>query len=98
MKHRPLGRSNLSVPAVCLGCNVFGWTTDEATSFRLLNTALDQGLFFLETSDVYSRWAAGNRGGESETIIGNWMKMRRNRHRVVLAIKVGVDRVLAMSD
>ncbi|WP_050421948.1 aldo/keto reductase [Bradyrhizobium tropiciagri] len=91
MKHRPLGRSGLTVPPLCFGCNVFGWTVDEASSFRLLDTVLDQGLTFLDTADVYSRWVPGHHGGESETIIGKWMKARGNRNRVILATKVGMD-------
>jgi aryl-alcohol dehydrogenase-like predicted oxidoreductase len=91
MKHRPLGRSGLSVPPLCFGCNVFGWTVDEASSFRLLDTVLDHGLTFLDTADVYSRWVPGHGGGESETIIGKWMKARGNRNRVILATKVGMD-------
>ncbi|MCC8979827.1 aldo/keto reductase [Bradyrhizobium acaciae] len=91
MKHRALGRSGLTVPPLCFGCNVFGWTVDEASSFRLLDTVLDQGLTFLDTADVYSRWVPGHSGGESETIIGKWMKARGNRDRVILATKVGMD-------
>lgn len=91
MKQRPLGRSGLSVPPLCFGCNVFGWTVDEAASFRLLDTVLDHGLTFLDTADVYSRWVPGHSGGESETIIGKWMKARGNRNRIVLATKVGMD-------
>lgn len=91
MKHRPLGRSGLTVPPLCFGCNVFGWTVDEASSFRLLDTVLDQGLTFLDTADVYSRWVPGHHGGESETIIGKWMKTRGNRDRIILATKVGMD-------
>ena len=91
MKLRQLGRSGLSVPPLCFGCNVFGWTVDEAASFRLLDKALESGLNFLDTADVYSRWAPGHRGGESETIIGKWMKMRGNRDKIILATKVGMD-------
>ena len=91
MDLRPLGRSDLRVPPLCFGCNIFGWTVDEATSFRLLDEILDQGLTFLDTADVYSRWAAGHQGGESETIIGRWMKARGTRDRITLATKVGMD-------
>lgn len=91
MKLRQLGRSGLSVPPLCFGCNVFGWTVDEAASFRLLDKALESGLNFLDTADVYSRWVPGHRGGESETIIGKWMKMRGNRDKIILATKVGMD-------
>jgi aryl-alcohol dehydrogenase-like predicted oxidoreductase len=91
MKHRPLGRSGLTVPPLCFGCNIFGWTVDEISSFRLLDTVLEHGLTFLDTADVYSRWVAGHTGGESETIIGKWMKARDNRNRIILATKVGMD-------
>ncbi|MGJ4945986.1 aldo/keto reductase [Bradyrhizobium sp. HKCCYLS1011] len=91
MKHRQLGRSGLSVPILCFGCNVLGWTVDEAASFRLLDKVLDSGLNFLDTADVYSRWAPGHSGGESETIIGRWMTARGNRDRIILATKVGWD-------
>ncbi|WP_315701815.1 MULTISPECIES: aldo/keto reductase [unclassified Bradyrhizobium] len=91
MKLRPLGRSGLTVPPLCFGCNVFGWTVDEAASFRLLDKVLDSGLNFLDTADVYSRWVPGHSGGESETIIGKWMKLRGNRDRIILATKVGMD-------
>ena len=91
MEQRRLGRSGLSVPPLTFGCNVFGWTVDEQTSFRLLDRLLEAGLTFLDTADVYSRWADGNRGGESEAIIGRWMKARGCRDRIVLATKVGMD-------
>ncbi|WP_316207272.1 aldo/keto reductase [Bradyrhizobium sp. SZCCHNR3118] len=91
MKLRPLGRSGLTVPPLCFGCNVFGWTVDEDASFRLLDKVLDSGLNFLDTADVYSRWVPGHSGGESETIIGKWMKLRGNRDHIILATKVGMD-------
>ena len=68
MQPRPLGRSGLSVPPLCLGANVFGWTADEATSFRILDEALAGGLTFIDTADVYSTWVAGHQGGESEAM------------------------------
>jgi aryl-alcohol dehydrogenase-like predicted oxidoreductase len=89
-KHR-LGRSALVVPPLCLGGNVFGWTADEPTSFAVLDAAVDAGLTFIDTADVYSRWAPGHRGGESETILGRWMKARGNRDRIVIATKVGME-------
>jgi aryl-alcohol dehydrogenase-like predicted oxidoreductase len=91
MERRRLGRSSLQVPPLCFGCNVFGWTVDEATSFALLDAMLERGINFLDTADVYSRWVPGHQGGESETIIGRWLKARGNRDRVVLATKVGID-------
>jgi aryl-alcohol dehydrogenase-like predicted oxidoreductase len=76
---------------LCIGGNVFGWTVDESASFQLLDAAMEAGLNFIDTADMYSIWAPGNRGGESETIIGRWMKARGNRHKVILATKVGVE-------
>jgi aryl-alcohol dehydrogenase-like predicted oxidoreductase len=91
MDQRRLGRSDLMVSPLCLGGNVFGWTADEATSFRLLDAYADAGLNFIDTADVYSTWAPGNKGGESETIIGKWMAARGNRDRFVIATKVGSE-------
>ncbi len=91
MEQRQLGRSGLTVAPLCFGGNVFGWTADEATSFRLLDAFLDAGFNFIDTADVYSAWAPGNKGGESETIIGNWLKSRGTRDRVVIATKVGSE-------
>ncbi|AWB08472.1 alcohol dehydrogenase (plasmid) [Azospirillum humicireducens] len=91
MDQRPLGHSGLTVSPLCFGGNVFGWTADEATSFRLLDAFVDAGFNFIDTADVYSAWAPGNTGGESETIIGNWMKSRGNRDSIVLATKVGSE-------
>ncbi len=86
---RPLGRSGLQVSPICLGGNVFGWTVDEATSFRLLDAWVDAGMNFVDTADVYSRWVPGHAGGESEAIIGKWLRQSGKRNRVVLATKVG---------
>jgi aryl-alcohol dehydrogenase-like predicted oxidoreductase len=91
MEKRRLGQSSLEVPPITFGCNVFGWTVDERTSFALLDAWLDAGFNFLDTADVYSRWHPGNSGGESETIIGNWLKARGNRDKVVLATKLGLE-------
>ncbi|MFO1150657.1 MAG: aldo/keto reductase [Alsobacter sp.] len=91
MQKRPLGRSGISVPPLCFGGNVFGWTIDEAQSHRILDALVEHGLTFIDTADVYSRWAPGNRGGESETIIGTWLRSRGNRDKVVIATKVGGD-------
>jgi aryl-alcohol dehydrogenase-like predicted oxidoreductase len=86
-----LGRSGLQVSRLCFGGNVFGWTVDEATSHRLLDGFVDAGFNFIDTADVYSKWHDGNQGGESETIIGTWLKARGNRDKVVIATKVGSD-------
>jgi aryl-alcohol dehydrogenase-like predicted oxidoreductase len=91
MQLRRLGRSELTVPPLCFGCNIFGWTVDERASFALLDRLLETGLTFLDTADVYSRWAPGHAGGESETIIGRWIKDRGCRERITLATKVGMD-------
>jgi aryl-alcohol dehydrogenase-like predicted oxidoreductase len=88
---RELGRSGLEVTPLCLGGNVFGWTVDEATSFKLLDAWVDAGMNFIDTADVYSRWVPGHTGGESETVIGKWLKQSGKRSKVVLATKVGKD-------
>jgi aryl-alcohol dehydrogenase-like predicted oxidoreductase len=91
MDKRNLGRSGIAVSALCFGTNVFGWTADESTSFDLLDGFLAAGGNFIDTADVYSRWVPGHEGGESEMIIGNWLKARGNRDQVILATKVGMD-------
>lgn len=91
MEKRRLGQSSLNVPTITFGCNVFGWTADEQTSFALLDAWLDAGFNFLDTADVYSRWHPGNSGGDSETIIGKWLHERNNRDKVVLATKLGIE-------
>src|SRR3954470_3805347 len=91
MLKRKLGNSGLEVAPLAFGGNVFGWTIDEQTSFKLLDAFANQGFNLIDTADVYSRWAEGNAGGESETIIGRWLKRTGNRARVVVATKVGMD-------
>jgi len=91
MQYRPLGRSALKVSPLCFGGNVFGWTADERTSFSLLDAWVDAGCNFIDTADVYSRWARGHSGGESETVIGRWLKQGGRRDKVVIATKVGSD-------
>ncbi len=86
---RELGRSGIKIPAVMLGGNVFGWTLDEAESFRVLDAAVERGLSAIDTADMYSNWLPGHVGGESEGIIGNWLRARGNRGRVVIATKLG---------
>lgn len=90
-ERRPLGRTGLAVSPLCFGGNVFDWTVDEAMSFRLLDRLAEAGINFVDTADGYSRWVPGHVGGESETIIGNWLKARRGRDRLVIATKVGAD-------
>jgi aryl-alcohol dehydrogenase-like predicted oxidoreductase len=91
MKQRPLGRSGLMVAPLALGGNVFGWTADEAASFAVLDAFVDDGFNLIDSADVYSRWVPGHSGGESETMIGRWLKKSGKRQRVVLATKVGMD-------
>jgi aryl-alcohol dehydrogenase-like predicted oxidoreductase len=91
MQTRPLGRSGLNVPPLCFGGNVFGWTADKATSERLLDALVENGLNFIDTADVYSIWIPGHVGGESETAIGGWLKARGGRDKVIVATKCGMD-------
>lgn len=91
MEKRRLGNTDLYVYPITFGGNVFGWTIDEKKSFELLDAFTGAGFNFIDTADVYSRWAPGNKGGESETIIGNWMKKNKNRDKVIIATKVGSD-------
>ena len=89
MTTKPLGRSGLQVSTLTFGGNVFGWTVDERTSFSLLDAWLDAGFNTIDTADVYSAWVPGHRGGESETVIGKWLRSSGKRNQVVLATKVG---------
>ncbi len=89
MNHRPLGNSGISIAPLVLGGNVFGWSADEAASFAVLDTFSAEDLQCIDTADTYSAWAPGNEGGESETIIGRWLRKRGKRASVVIATKVG---------
>lgn len=89
MQMKPLGRSGLTTAPLVFGGNVFGWTADEATSFRLLDAFVDGGFNLIDTADVYSTWVPGHVGGESETILGRWLKQSGKRDRVLIATKVG---------
>jgi aryl-alcohol dehydrogenase-like predicted oxidoreductase len=91
MKKRKLGNSALEVTPLCFGGNIFGWTADEPTSFKLLDSFVAAGFNFIDTADSYSTWAPGHKGGESETVIGNWLKARGNRDQVIIATKVGSE-------
>lgn len=91
MEKRKLGHSDLFVYPITFGGNVFGWTIDEDKSFEILNGFTEAGFNFIDTADVYSRWKPGNTGGESETIIGNWMQEKKNRQELIIATKVGAD-------
>ncbi|MFP9112942.1 aldo/keto reductase [Flavobacterium sp. RHBU_3] len=91
MEKRPLGQSDLHVYPITFGGNVFGWTINEKQSFEILDAFTGAGFNFIDTADMYSRWADGNVGGESETIIGNWLQKRGRRDDVIIATKVGND-------
>lgn len=91
MEKRRIGNSGIEVSPLCFGGNIFGWTVDEPTSFQLLDAFVGEGFEFIDTADVYSRWVSGHEGGESETIVGNWLKQRGNRANVIIATKVGME-------
>jgi len=91
MKKRKLGNSGLEVAPLALGGNVFGWTADEPTSFRILDAFVAAGCNLVDTADIYSAWVPGNKGGESETVLGKWLKRRGNRRKVLIATKVGKE-------
>lgn len=87
MRYRPLGRTELQVSEVCLGTMTFGWTADESTSHAIMDAALDAGISFIDTADIYSRWSPDSYAGKSEEIIGRWLAGRQ-RDQIVLATKV----------
>jgi aryl-alcohol dehydrogenase-like predicted oxidoreductase len=91
MQTRELGRSGLKAVPLAFGGNVFGWTADAARSFQLLDAFVDAGCNLIDTADVYSRWVPGNRGGESETLIGQWLARSGRRNQVLIATKAGMD-------
>ncbi|HET9718209.1 MAG TPA: aldo/keto reductase [Pseudolabrys sp.] len=91
MKSRRLGQSDLYLFPIMLGGNVFGWNVDESTSIDILDAFVDAGFNAIDTADSYSRWVPGHSGGESETIIGNWLKKSGKRDKVLIATKVGED-------
>jgi aryl-alcohol dehydrogenase-like predicted oxidoreductase len=91
MQKRKLGKSGLEIAPLVLGGNVFGWTADKAASFGVLDAFIDAGFNAVDTADVYSRWAPGHQGGESETVLGEWMKERGNRDKIVLITKGGQE-------
>lgn len=91
MNRRRLGDSGLEVAPLALGGNVFGWTADEGTSFAVLDAFLDAGFNFVDTADMYSTWVPGHHGGESETIIGKWLKRSAKREKVLIATKLGLE-------
>jgi aryl-alcohol dehydrogenase-like predicted oxidoreductase len=89
MQKKPLGSTGLEIAPIVFGGNVFGWTLNEKESFRMLDKIFEKGFTSIDTADSYSHWAPGNHGGESETIIGKWLKERGNRDEIFLATKVG---------
>ncbi len=91
MIKRKLGNSGLEIAPLVFGGNVFGWTVDDSMGFRLLDSFVAAGFNAIDTADVYSRWVPGHTGGESETLIGKWLKRSGNRHKVIIATKVGVE-------
>lgn len=92
MTRRTLGNTDLSIAPIVFGGNVFGWTVDEQRSFKVLDAFVDRGFNAIDTADVYSAWVPGNKGGESEAIIGRWFKARPGvRDKVVIFTKVGSD-------
>ena len=91
MKRRKLGNSGLEVAPLALGGNVFGWTADEPTTFKILDAFVAAGCNLIDTADIYSRWVPGNMGGESETVLGKWLRRSGNRGKVLIATKVGME-------
>ena len=87
MQYTTLGRTGLKVSRLCLGAMTFGWSADEATSFAIMDAAFERGINFIDTADIYSRWVAGNTGGDAEAIMGRWLR-NRSRREVVIATKV----------
>jgi aryl-alcohol dehydrogenase-like predicted oxidoreductase len=91
MEKRKLGKSAIEIAPLMFGGNVFGWTVDQAMAFKLLDGFVGAGFNAIDTADVYSKWVPGNKGGESEAVIGNWLKARGGRDKVVIATKVGME-------
>jgi aryl-alcohol dehydrogenase-like predicted oxidoreductase len=91
MEKRRIGKSTLETAPLAFGGNIFGWTVDEATAFKLLDAFVAEGFNLIDTADIYSTWVPGNKGGESETVIGNWLRRSGNRKKVLIATKVGME-------
>jgi len=91
MNKRKLGKTGLEISPLVFGGNIFGWTVDEPTSFKLLDAFAAAGFNAVDTADVYSKWVPGHTGGESEIILGEWMKRSGNRNKIIVATKVGMD-------
>lgn len=88
MDYRKLGNTDLNVSCLCLGTMTMGWTSDKSDSFAVMDSALEQGINFFDTADVYSFWAQGNPGGVAESWIGEWLTERKARDKVIIATKV----------
>jgi aryl-alcohol dehydrogenase-like predicted oxidoreductase len=91
MKKKKLGSSNIEIAPLAFGGNVFGWTVNADESYLLLDKFVEKGFNLIDTADIYSTWVPGNTGGESETIIGNWLKKTGKRDKVIIATKVGME-------
>jgi aryl-alcohol dehydrogenase-like predicted oxidoreductase len=91
MIRKPLGKSGLTLPPIMFGANVFGWSLDEAAGFKMLDALAAAGLDAIDTADMYTRFLPGHVGGESETIIGAWLKSRGGRDKVIIATKCGME-------
>ncbi|WP_194851983.1 aldo/keto reductase [Nonlabens antarcticus] len=91
MKTRQIGTTDLRMPPIAFGCNVLGWTMDEKESFEVLDKLFEMGFNYMDTADVYSRWIDDHEGGESERVLGKWMKSRGLRDKIIVATKVGMD-------
>lgn len=91
MELRSIGNSDIQVAPLALGGNVFGWTADEATSFKVLDAFVDAGFNLVDTANTYSKWLPGHKGGESETVIGKWFKKSGKRDKIIIATKVGME-------
>src|ERR1700728_4792611 len=90
-KKRKLGNTNIEIAPIIFGGNVFGWTSNEINSFTLLDKCYEAGFNCIDTADIYSTWVPGNTGGESEIIIGKWLKRNKNRKDMVILTKVGME-------
>src|SRR5580704_10196687 len=91
MKTKKLGSSSLEISPLVFGGNVLGWTADANMSFKILDAFVDHGFNMIDTADIYSKWAPGHKGGESEIVLGQWLKKSGNRKKVIVATKVGMD-------
>lgn len=98
LPRRPLGNSGLKIAPFALGGNVFGWTVEERTGFRLLDEFVSAGFNLIDTADTYSKWVTGHHGGESESMIGRWLHESGRRNEVLIATKVGMEMGMGARD